>query len=311
MDSSLLRAFVALADELHFGRAAEGLFISQQGLSKRIARLEALLGVQLFDRDRRSVELTPAGLRLLPEARRAVDAIDAVAAAGAPQADVLTVDVLDEHLAMLPRVRNLATSRPDLRLSTVMRHDATDAMEVLRRGGADVVMGRPSQLPAPWPSDIQGRAVLAEPIQLLVPVGHRLDRGAVSPAELADEPLWFPTASAPAEWTDLLDEFVDTFGLTVDQAGATFGFDHWLEQVGVGSVPPTLVGAAMVLPPGMRLARVPITDPTPVFNWWAMWRRRRPPSAIDDLLSGLASDHLVTGALWMPRNDEPFRGRVH
>ena len=105
LDSTLLRAFVAVAEELHFGHAARDLFISQQALSKRIARLESTLGIRLLDRGRRGVSLTAAGARLLPEARAAVDAVDAAAAVVRPGPGALTVDVLDEHLAMLPRVR--------------------------------------------------------------------------------------------------------------------------------------------------------------------------------------------------------------
>ncbi len=303
LDSALLRAFVALADELHFGRAADALFISQQGLSKRIKRLEALLGSALFSRDRRSVELTDAGQRLLPEARKAVDAVDTALAAITTKASVLTVDVLDEHLTMLPRVRELASSRPDLVLSTVMRHGGR-TMDVLRKGAADVVLGRPGHVQAPWPSDIRGRPVFAEPIQLLLPVGHRLDRRSVTLAELADEPLWFPTASAPAEWTDLLDELAATFHLRCDQTGATFGFQHWLEQVSTGLAAPTLVGAGMQLPRDLPLARVDIVDPTPVFWWWAMWRVRRPAAGIAQLITLLIDETPVLGEMWLPAGDD-------
>ncbi|HEV2344630.1 MAG TPA: LysR family transcriptional regulator [Actinocrinis sp.] len=77
-----LRSFVCLADELHFGRAAQRLYISQPALSQQIARLERDLGVQLFMRTGRAVRLTPAGLEFLAGAHRALDALrDAVAAA--------------------------------------------------------------------------------------------------------------------------------------------------------------------------------------------------------------------------------------
>ena len=69
LDLRKLRYFVAVAEELHFGRAAERLYVAQPVLSRQVRKLEQELGTDLLLRTSRSVTLTPAGLRLLDEAR--------------------------------------------------------------------------------------------------------------------------------------------------------------------------------------------------------------------------------------------------
>lgn len=310
LDIASLRAFVATADEQHFGRAAERLVISQQALSKRIQRLEQLLGVTLFDRTNRRVELTETGRRLLPFARRAVDTADAVVAEAAKGVGPLRIDVLDEHLAPMLIARQAALRDPSVLVEARTRTDHHDAITALLTSDVDVAFGRAGAVGEPWPVDIRRRLLLLEPVRLLVGAEHQFaDRDAVTPADLRGIRLWFPMIGAPAEWIDYVDELCRDFGLAVDSAGSTLGFDFFLRKTQEDSELATFFGGAMPAPPG-SVRVVPIVQPVPVFGWWAMWRRRVPDSRVDELAQLAAPMAEVTIAeardpakVWMPASD--------
>ncbi|MGW4849574.1 LysR family transcriptional regulator [Nocardia brasiliensis] len=310
VDTSLLRAFVSTADELHFGRAATRLHISQQALSKRIAGLERTLGVQLFIRTNRRVALSAAGTRLLPAAREALSSIDAALATVSASTVTLTVDVLDEHLSILPMLHQAITRDPDLRPQVTIRPPTTDVAQGLRQGAYDVAFGRAGAIASPWPNDLARALVMLEPIGLLVSTEDQLaQQSSVTLTELAEIPLWFPTVAAPAEWVTLLEELRTEFGLDLDFSGSTMGFEFFLSRIATGTRRATFIGTAMALPEDQRLRVVAITAPAPAFPWWAMWSRRVPARSVYRLLEAMIGTEVPRPAapdiqrVWLPASD--------
>lgn len=314
LDSALLRAFVVTAEEAHFGRAASRLHLTQQALSKRIARLEGVLSVRLFDRGSRQVELTDAGNRLLPLARQAVDSVDEVAAEMLAAGPVLVVDVLGENLSPVYLLQRAVAADPLLRVEITMRDNKIPLVDALRNGTADVAVGWSGSVGEPWPRDIRRLVLLLEPVQLLLSAQHPLGgREEIRLDELADLALWFPTRNAPPEWVAWLDEFTAAHGLEIDRSGTTMGFSDFVD---LGGVPErvSFFGAAMPVPPGENVRLIPIVEPTPVVVWSVMWRRRVAESRVRRLIAAMTAgqpDLLRAArkdpeALWLPEQERSY-----
>ncbi|MGI5457715.1 LysR family transcriptional regulator [Streptomyces sp. CA-249302] len=197
-----LRYFVTVAEELHFTRAAERLYVSQPALSKQIRALERQLGVELLRRDRQGVELTAAGAALLPHARRVLAAwaqgADVVAQARAAQRSTLVVGMSTSpgRGGLLPAIRSRFTAaRPEavVRLRQVSWEDPTAG---LADGDADVAF---VWLPLPDQERYAWTVVAEEPRLVALHEGHPLAaRAEVDFADLADEPfLALPPSAGP------------------------------------------------------------------------------------------------------------------
>lgn len=135
-----VRVFVRTAEELHFGRAAGTLAVSQQALSKRIARLESLLGSELFQRGGNGVRLTEAGERFLQPARQALAAADAAVAAAVGQNRPLRVDVWGHLYAPMRTLAQVAGRAGELALGH--GRDLPSVTAALLHGDIDAAFGR-------------------------------------------------------------------------------------------------------------------------------------------------------------------------
>ena len=138
----LLRCFVAVAEELHFSRAADQLFIPQPWLSRSVRQLERQAGAPLFVRSTRSVRLTPAGRRLLPAARDLLEALDAAGRlASARRTELRIAHVAGHDTAMLALDR-LAAAGTGLAVEELTIADI-EQIAAVRDGSIDVAVCRP------------------------------------------------------------------------------------------------------------------------------------------------------------------------
>jgi len=200
-----LRQFVAVAEELHFGRAALRLRMTQPPLTQAIQGLEAALGVRLFERTRRSVALTPAGDALLLHARRLLAEAEALpglvrAAAEGFSGRLRLGFVSSIAYGPLPGwLRSFRQSHPEVQLQL---REATMDVQLEAFAAGDIDAGFVLHAPQAAPGGFSAWTALREPLVLALPEGHALDsRWNVrkSPAQLLSEPLViFPRGIAPS-----------------------------------------------------------------------------------------------------------------
>jgi DNA-binding transcriptional LysR family regulator len=190
MEIRWLEAFVAVAEELHFGRAAARLRLAQSPLSQTIRRLERELGVTLFDRSTRSVALTPAGRALLPHAHRVFEELElgrqaTRAASGAVYGTVrIGFGGALDHLRLPALTRSVRRRYPDVTLTLVGRVMSREGVEQVERGALDLAF---VALPL-VPSRVRTRLIAREAMGAAVPVDHPLaGRPAIDLADLAEE----------------------------------------------------------------------------------------------------------------------------
>ena len=186
-----LRYFLAVADELHFGRAAERVHVAQPAISQQIRRLEAEIGTELFHRNRREVRLAPAGEALRGYAVRAIDevneGVEAARRAARGEIGNLTVGFLETAAStIVPRaVRQFRATRPDVNL-TLRELGVGAQIDDLQAGRLDVGIIRP---PADA-DDLVFERIIDEELIAAVPSGHPLAaRDQITARTVVDQPL--------------------------------------------------------------------------------------------------------------------------
>ncbi|MGW0704930.1 LysR family transcriptional regulator [Streptomyces sp. NPDC002643] len=297
VEPRLLRAFLAVADELHFTRAAARLYVAQQALSRDIRRLERELGVELFVRTTRQVTLTGDGERLVPYARRVLEAQEALVAAFR-EARPLLVDLnspgLETGQRVLGRAREIV---PEQELMARYESGLTYAAAEILAGRLDVSFGRFAGLDPAIRAGLEQRPVRYEPMAVILPAGHRLAAlDAVPLAELAGERVYAGAGNPRTpEWTGLARELFEGRGIEVAPpvplAVGPEEFQRLMAKTG------TPVLAVVGLPALLHTVSRPLVDPVPLSPVSMVWRKGLTHPGLDALRR--AAEELARAEVWL------------
>ena len=298
-----LRYFVAVAEELNFGRAAERLLIAGPSLSQQIKVLERDLGVRLFDRDRRSVSLTPAGAALLPHTRALLERADdlqrrAGRLSGSQAVRLGYVNWLPPDLAK----RTAAVARVHVDAWVAPSH--TQAARVAD-GSLDLAVCwvRAKDLKR---LGLRGRLLGADRLYAVATGTDTSDVPAEDTVVLLDD-----DTTSWSSWNDYAEALSHDTGaraLRISDGGITGPafFDH--VRRGHRPVVNSPKGQTTLLPPD--LVRRPVVGPKVYWTWSLVWRegedRRAVLAAVDALCDGVGDLGVHAPDAWLPDGD-PYR----
>jgi DNA-binding transcriptional LysR family regulator len=272
-----LRYFVAVAEELHFGRAAERLHMSQSPLSRSIRELERALGVVLFVRTTRRVELTPAGSLLFEQARRALAEIDGaladVRSMSGAGAGVVRLGYGPFSGAAATRIAEVLRAEwPQLSL----RLEQEVTLDSLRRVGAHelaaaVVMESPA---AARRYAVRLDTLKDEPLLAALPPSHRYAlEPAIPISQFVSEPVLLPREPTGLQFNAWLRGALRAHGFELEHtmASASAPWDRRLPPVANGEAVAVMV-ADWAGEPGSGLVGVPfdppLSFPTDLVSGW-------------------------------------------
>jgi DNA-binding transcriptional LysR family regulator len=295
VDWQEIEAFLAVADELHFGRAAQRLRLSQARVSQTIRKLERRVGSPLFDRTTRRVALTPIGERLLDDLRPAHHAVhEALAraqAAGRGTTGVLQVGFLGPVAGrvVLEVATAIRASHPGLEIRLRETH-IDDPCRPLRDGEVNLLL---TQLPVAEPGIDTGPVVLSEPRVLAVSTGHPLARrAAVHLGDLAGDHTFRPAGTPPADWLASYLPWSTPDGRPIERGPAVATFQELLALVAAGQGICPVAAHNVRYHPRPDVVFIPFTD-APPFEFGLAWRSSERTGRVHAFIE--TTSRLVTG----------------
>ena len=306
LDLRLLRSFVAVAEELHFTRAAARLYLAQQALSRDIARLERQLGVPLFTRTTRKVALTPDGQRLLVRARELLALHDQTLQElrGPGEGRPLLVDLLAEGHTPV-RVMHAARQRvPHVELVGRFHGGFGAALSLLLAGRLDVAFGRSEGLGQPFPTQLVRRLVRLEPLALLLPQEDPLAALDAVPMEAlrgTQVDVSAGNEQAP-EWVDLGARLLAAFGAEPSPPHPhAEGLEETVRHLRAEGLP-ILTLLERPVAPGVVVR--PLTEPVPLYPWTMVFHHGLRHPGLDALQA--SADDLARRERWLELPPGPW-----
>ncbi|MFZ6863943.1 LysR family transcriptional regulator [Undibacterium sp. Ji67W] len=282
-----LRYFIAVAEELHFGKAAVRLNMTQPPLSQAIQAFEAELGVALFLRTTRQISLTPAGTALLPEARKLLLQAQSLrqlvqrAAAGTQGHLSLAFVSIADYSILPPTLRTFRQSHPDV--SIELREATSDVqLEALEKAEIDAGFMIPP-IPEKYHSLLYYKKILTEPLIVAAPE-HLFPAGTVVKLEqcIGQSLILFPRKIAPALHDAILG-FFHEFGLTPEIGQEAIQMQTIVGLVSAG------MGIALVPQSVSNLQRPgvsyhPLAHHAPAVEIGFAWRKDNPSAVLHSFL---------------------------